>query len=120
MISKNIFLKTVGSINKFKNFKTIQNFHKNNSIKNFSDACSSNPQLGQNFNISLSKNPLGQRTIFFDLQSTTPVDPRVLDTMLPYLTVRYGNPHSKSHEFGWEADIAVEKAREVIKKLIIY
>ncbi len=57
-------------------------------------------------------------TIFFDFQSTTPVDPRVLDKMLPYMTVRFGNPHSKSHEYGWEADKAVEQGRENIAKLI--
>ena len=41
------------------------------------------------------------------------MDPRVLDRMLPYFTEMYGNPHSKSHIYGWEAEKAVEKAREV-------
>jgi len=77
-----------------------------NSIKKFSSKI---PGL----NISLDKSPLGSKTIFFDFQSTTPLDPRVLDSMLPYMTVRFGNPHSKSHEYGWEADTAVEKARLV-------
>ena len=40
-------------------------------------------------------------------------DPRVLDAMLPYLTSFYGNPHSRSHAYGWEAEEAVEKARKV-------
>jgi selenocysteine lyase/cysteine desulfurase len=59
-----------------------------------------------------------RKTVFLDFQSTTPVDPRVLDAMLPYLTSQYGNPHSKSHIYGWEAERAVEDAREKIAKLI--
>jgi hypothetical protein len=46
-------------------------------------------------------------------QATTPMDPRVLDTILPYLTDLYGNPHSRTHAYGWEAETAVEKARSV-------
>lgn len=49
----------------------------------------------------------------FRLQATTPVDPRVLDAMLPYLTDQYGNPHSRTHAYGWEAEQAVEDARKV-------
>jgi cysteine sulfinate desulfinase/cysteine desulfurase-like protein len=48
-----------------------------------------------------------------DFQATTPVDPRVLDAMLPYLTDQYGNPHSRTHAYGWEAEQAVEDARKV-------
>ncbi len=46
-------------------------------------------------------------------KATTPVDPRVLDAMLPYLTDQYGNPHSRTHAYGWEAEEAVEAARKV-------
>lgn len=41
-------------------------------------------------------------------------DPRVLDAMMPYLISNYGNPHSRTHAYGWESEAAVEKARKVI------
>jgi cysteine desulfurase len=56
--------------------------------------------------------------IFLDYQSTTPVDPRVLDKMLPYFTLKFGNPHSRSHAYGWEAEEATEIAREQVATLI--
>jgi cysteine desulfurase len=56
--------------------------------------------------------------IYMDYQATTPMDPRVLDAMMPYFTERFGNPHSRNHKFGWEAEDSIEKAREEIALLI--
>lgn len=56
--------------------------------------------------------------IFMDYQSTTPCDPRVVEKMLPYFTEKFGNPHSRSHAFGWEAEAATELAREQVARLI--
>lgn len=60
----------------------------------------------------------GHKTIYLDFQSTTPLDPLVLEAMLPYMTEKFGNPHSKSHLFGWETEKIVECSREKIAKLI--
>ncbi|KAG8446270.1 hypothetical protein GDO86_013920 [Hymenochirus boettgeri] len=58
------------------------------------------------------------RPLYMDVQATTPLDPRVLDRMLPYLVSYYGNPHSRTHAYGWESEKAVEKAREQVASLI--
>ncbi|TYZ66809.1 hypothetical protein PybrP1_010683 [[Pythium] brassicae (nom. inval.)] len=55
---------------------------------------------------------------YLDFQATTPMDPRVLDAMLPHLTHGFGNPHSTTHAYGWAADAAVEHARASVAALI--
>ncbi|MDR0717482.1 MAG: IscS subfamily cysteine desulfurase [Azoarcus sp.] len=56
--------------------------------------------------------------IYLDYSATTPVDPRVTQAMIPWLTEHFGNPASRSHAFGWEAEAAVEKAREEVAALV--
>jgi cysteine desulfurase len=59
-----------------------------------------------------------QLPIYLDYSATTPVDPRVVDKMLPYLRQNFGNPASRSHPFGWEAEKAVEEARGQVAALV--
>ncbi|XP_036839050.1 cysteine desulfurase, mitochondrial isoform X1 [Oncorhynchus mykiss] len=58
------------------------------------------------------------RPLYMDFQATTPMDPRVLDAMLPYQVNYYGNPHSRTHAYGWESESAMEKARKQVADLI--
>jgi cysteine desulfurase len=59
-----------------------------------------------------------QKPVYLDYQATTPMDPRVLDAMMPYFIEKFGNPHSRNHTHGWEAEQAVEKARQQVAELI--
>lgn len=100
----------------------------------------------QKAKFSISDEAIDGRPLYLDAQATTPLvsewtlhvemtyrlkmidlncilcnflkDPRVLDAMLPYMTSQYGNPHSRTHLYGWETEKAVEKAREQIATLI--
>ncbi len=59
-----------------------------------------------------------QRPVYLDHHATTPTDPRVVEAMAPYFTERFGNPSSRTHAFGWEAEKAVDRARHHIAALI--
>ena len=79
-------------------------------------------------------NPNEPKPIYLDVQATSPMvfyfsfailerifknqDPRVVDAMLPYMIDDYGNPHSRTHAYGWKAEEAVERAREQVANLI--
>jgi cysteine desulfurase len=58
------------------------------------------------------------KPVYLDYQATTPMDPRVLDAMMPYFIEKFGNPHSRNHHHGWEAEEAVEKSRKQVADLI--
>lgn len=58
------------------------------------------------------------KPIYLDTQATSIMDPRVIDAMLPYMIERFGNPHSRTHQYGWESESAVEKARSQVATLI--
>jgi cysteine desulfurase len=59
-----------------------------------------------------------QLPVYLDYSATTPVDPRVVDRMVPWLGQRFGNPASRSHAYGWDAEKAVEDAREQVAELV--
>ena len=73
-------------------------------------------RLSSGFNIQELSKP--GRAAYLDMQATTPLDPRVLDAMMPYMVGQYGNPHSRSHEYGWDTESSVETARSQVAKLI--
>ena len=69
-------------------------------------------------NIGENRLSLNTPSIYLDYQATTPLDERVLNTMLPYMKDKYGNPHSSEHSLGWEAEKAVEFAKSQIANYI--
>ncbi|KAJ0963327.1 hypothetical protein J5N97_028449 [Dioscorea zingiberensis] len=76
---------------------------------------SSDPDSGI---VSMKGVKISGRPLYLDMQATSPVDPRVLDAMLPFYLSRFGNPHSRTHLYGWESDAAVDQARSQIASLV--
>ena len=79
---------------------------------------SMNTEVVHSPGFAIKGDALQGRPAYLDFQATTPVDPRVLDVMLPYHIGRFGNPHSRTHSYGWETESAVEDAREKIGNMI--
>jgi cysteine desulfurase len=70
--------------------------------------------LFTDLNVNLTSSIGKDLPAYLDNMATTPLDPRVLDAMLPYLSNNFGNPHSKSHKYGWDTEVACENARSNI------
>ena len=67
---------------------------------------------------SLKGTQFNARSLYLDMQATTPIDPRVLDKMMPYYLEQFGNAHSRTHMYGWESENAIEEAREHVSNVI--
>lgn len=104
-------------VNQIKSFSALSN---NQSKKLFrgSNEGSSSKIPKANLSKASKINPSDLRPLYLDYGATTPLDPRVLDAMLPYLTASFGNPHSRTHYYGFESEEAVERAREQVASLI--
>jgi cysteine desulfurase len=70
------------------------------------------------FTTSKGRGGNNKAPIYLDYQATTPTDRRVVEAMLPYFTELFGNPHSRNHQYGWDAEEAVEKARSQVARII--
>ena len=105
MLTKNIKLL---NLIKFNTFTSNKNF-----CKRFLATSNNELSIPSEFYKSSKKLPT-----YLDNQSTTPIDPRVVDSMKPYLSTYFGNPHSRTHKYGWKSADAVENAREKVAKVI--
>ncbi len=81
-------------------------------------ASGANEMPGSGGRLNIENDERRGRPVYLDMQATTPMDPRVLDAMLPFMTEQYGNAHSRTHSYGWEAERAVEDARAKVAAII--
>ena len=102
-----------GALSLLKNRRTSSLFY----LRSFSTDQADSFETPPNFEKARIIQP-ATRPIYLDLQATTPMDPRILDSMLPFMVDAFGNPHSRTHAYGWEAEKAVEEARSQIAALI--
>lgn len=110
-----MFLKRSNNLSKLFN-AYIQKYNYGNSKKCLITSRNTYATISQNIKEEDEAVPL--RPLYLDAQATTSLDPRVLDAMLPYFVSLYGNPHSRTHTYGWESEKAVETAREQVAALI--
>jgi len=89
-----------------------------NSRRAFSEAKAAAGAAPISPSFSIAGSSLAGRPAYLDGAATTPIDPRVLDAMLPWMTSLYGNAHSRTHSYGWESETAVEEARAQVASLV--
>lgn len=104
--------------NQLRSLSVLTNKYSNNKLINLLNESNFNNVQKVNLTKSSKINPTDLKPLYLDYQATTPLDPRVLDAMLPYLTASFGNPHSRTHYYGFESEEAVELAREQVANLI--
>ena len=76
------------------------------------------PEGADSSEVEMKGITLKGRPLYLDMQATTPIDPRVLDAMMPHFVEQYGNPHSRTHMYGWEAEDSIEEARADVASII--
>jgi cysteine desulfurase len=91
--------------------------HRWGKTRCFATAAATATQDEEEFSFSIQGQEIEGRAVYLDAQATTPMDPRVVDAMLPYMTYNYGNPHSRTHAYGWDSEAAIEAARQQVASL---
>jgi cysteine desulfurase len=98
--------------------KTLNNARNARTLSTAAAAAAVTAPSPSDFDFNIRNQFREGRAAYLDMSATTPLDPRVFDKMAPYMVGAYGNPHSRTHQYGWESEKAVEVAREQIASLI--
>jgi cysteine desulfurase len=98
--------------------KTLNNVRNARTLSTAAAAAAVTAPSPSDFDFNIRNQFREGRAAYLDMSATTPLDPRVFDKMAPYMVGAYGNPHSRTHQYGWESEKAVEVAREQIASLI--